>query len=59
MFQSTWTDGSEEGICGGIPGVILEVPGRDSCFKASFSRGFVFSYMNTVFFVELATDISG
>ena len=35
-----------------------EVPGRDFCFKA-FSRGLVFSCMNTGFFVELATNISG
>lgn len=43
----------EEGIYWGIPGIILEVPGRYSCFKDTFSRSFMFSCMNTVFFVEL------
>lgn len=57
--QSVWPDDSREQIYWGIPGIILEVPGRDSCFKASFSRDFVFSCMNAVFFVELATDTSG
>lgn len=60
MFKSTWleTDGSEEGLCC-IPGIISEVPGRDSCFKGSFSKASVFSCMNLVFSKELATDISG